>query len=112
METAASDASVAGSIAERSPCAPGVSKPVCEHGARSAGPSIPNGRMGRPSSPHQQGREQDRMFVGVDVSKDRLDVHIRPSGTVFSVSRDEAGLSELVKQLAAMRLTLIVLEAT
>jgi len=68
--------------------------------------------MGRPSSPHQQGREQDRMFVGVDVSKDRLDVHIRPSGTVFSVSRDEAGLSELVKQLAAIRLTLIVLEAT
>lgn len=52
------------------------------------------------------------MFVGIDVSKDRLDVHIRPIGTVFSVARDDAGLEDLVGRLGAMAPALIVLEAT
>lgn len=52
------------------------------------------------------------MFVGIDVSKDRLDVHVRPSGTAFSVSRDEAGLDEMINQLAVVKPALIVLEAT
>ena len=32
------------------------------------------------------------MFVGIDVSKDRLAVHLRPSGESFAVARDGAGL--------------------
>jgi transposase len=52
------------------------------------------------------------MFVGIDVSKDRLDVHIRPSGAAFSVSRDDAGLRDLVSRLGAVSASLIVLEAT
>jgi transposase len=68
--------------------------------------------MGRASSPYQQGREQDRMFVGIDVSKDRLDVHIRPTGEVFAVARDGAGLEQLVGKLRTIAPSLIVLEAT
>ena len=52
------------------------------------------------------------MFVGIDVSKDRLDVHLRPSGEGFAVARDGRGLERLVARLAAARPELIVLEAT
>jgi transposase len=52
------------------------------------------------------------MFVGIDVSKERLDIAIRPTGEVFVVARDEAGLSDLVKRLKAVGPELIVLEAT
>jgi transposase len=51
-------------------------------------------------------------FVGIDVSKDRLDVHLRPSGEAFSVSRDGKGLDELCGRLLALSVALVVLEAT
>jgi transposase len=50
------------------------------------------------------------MFVGIDVAKDRLDVHIRPSGEAFSVSRDDEGVAALAKR--CINPALIVLEAT
>jgi len=50
--------------------------------------------------------------VGIDVSKDRLDVHLRPSGEAFAVARDGKGLESLVERLAALDVSLIVLEAT
>ncbi len=52
------------------------------------------------------------MFVGIDVSKDRLDVSVRPIGDKFVVARDEAGLAELVGRLQTARPELVVLEAT
>src|SRR6185503_8075741 len=103
---------VAGSMTERRPVAPGADKPVCEQGALSVGSLIPNGRMGRRSSPYQQGREQNRRFVGIEVSKDRLDVHVRPSGEVFAVSRDSDGLEDIVTRLQTLAPRLIVVEAT
>ena len=54
----------------------------------------------------------ERMFVGIDVAKDRLDVHVRPSGEAFSVARDGKGLDELVARLRKLDVALIVLEAT
>jgi transposase len=51
-------------------------------------------------------------FVGVDVAKDKLDVHVRPSGAAFVVSRDHAGLAELVEKLKDLAPGLVVLEAT
>ncbi len=65
-------------------------------------------------SPHQRSRVVDKAptFVGVDVSKDRLDVHLRPSGEHFTASHDEAGVAALVERLAALAPTLIALEAT
>jgi transposase len=51
-------------------------------------------------------------YVGIDVSKDQLDVHIHPAGEAFSVSRNEAGLEELIERLKAYALKAIAVEAT
>jgi transposase len=56
--------------------------------------------------------DQPPVFVGIDVSKDRLDVHLRPRAQAFAVARNGEGLQNLVAGLAAVRPALIVLEAT
>ena len=50
--------------------------------------------------------------VGIDVSKDRLDVHVRPSCEVFGVRRDGKGLSDLVERMKALGPERIAVEAT
>ena len=52
------------------------------------------------------------MFVGIDVSKDRLDVHVLPGDEAFAVARHGEGLSELVRRLRALPVGLVVMEAT
>lgn len=52
------------------------------------------------------------MFVGIDVAKDRLDVHLRPTGEAFAVARDGEGLEALAARLRALSPELVVLEAT
>jgi len=52
------------------------------------------------------------MYVGIDVAKDRLDVHVRPTGEAFAVARDGEGVAALVERLKALAPDLIVLEAT
>jgi transposase len=54
----------------------------------------------------------DHLFVGVDVSKDRLDVHVRPGGEAFAVGRDGEGLEQLVERLRSLSPTLVAVEAT
>jgi transposase len=54
----------------------------------------------------------EQTFVGIDVSKDRLDVHLRPGGEAFAVSRDSEGLAALIERLAGLAPALVVLEAT
>jgi len=51
-------------------------------------------------------------FAGIDVSKDRLDVHLRPSGQSFAVPRDGPGLEQLLARLRETAPALVVLEAT
>ena len=51
-------------------------------------------------------------YIGIDVSKDRLDVHILPEGTAFAVARDGKGLAELVERLSAVQPERIAVEAT
>ena len=51
-------------------------------------------------------------WIGVDVSKRQLDVAVRPSGEVFQVKNDEAGLAQLVQRLQAWQPRLVVMEAT
>jgi transposase len=58
-----------------------------------------------------------RVYVGVDVSKDRLDVCLRWSEPesredVFAVAHDEAGIDILVSRLVKERPMLVLLEAT
>jgi transposase len=51
-------------------------------------------------------------FVGIDVAKAVLDLALEPSGEVWSVTNDAAGIHELVSRLAPLAPALIVLEAT
>jgi len=50
--------------------------------------------------------------VGIDVSKDHLDVHSRPSGEAVRLPNDADGLADLVARLAAVTPDRVVLEAT
>jgi transposase len=56
--------------------------------------------------------EPRTVFVGVDVSKDRLDIHLRPSGEAFIVTPDADGLNRLISRLSDLPVALVVLEAT
>jgi transposase len=51
-------------------------------------------------------------IVGIDISKDRLDVHVTPSNEAFVITRDANGLDELVARLRLLQPKLIVMEAT
>jgi transposase len=54
----------------------------------------------------------DAIFVGIDVSKDRLDVAVRPSGDAFFVDRNAVGLEQLAERLRTLSPHLVALEAT
>jgi transposase len=52
-------------------------------------------------------------FVGIDVSKKSLEIHILPSGVHFSVNYNKSGLTTLVKKLKDLQqLQVILMEAT
>jgi transposase len=98
-------------------------KPVREPGRTSAVPSNPNSRLvpekDRFPSPLRQGwdkmaatAETDKQYVGVDVSKERLDVFLHPLGASFAVARSAAGIAELVRKLAQHAPALVAMEAT
>lgn len=54
----------------------------------------------------------DTIVVGIDVSKDRLDVHVHPAGNAFAVSRDAAGIEALIVRIAPLAPRLVAVEAT
>ena len=54
----------------------------------------------------------ESIIIGIDVSKDRLDVAVRPSGEVFMVERNAAGLEKLVRRLRELSPRIVALEAT
>ena len=63
--------------------------------------------------PFAQGWDpMEAMVVGVDVSKDRLDVAVRPTGESFVFKRTAAGIEDLVARLKARSPTLVAIEAT
>src|SRR3954467_1542209 len=98
-------------------------------GPRRPCPRNPNGHQGREAR-IQRNRVMDKAptFVGIDVSKHRLDVHARPSGESFATDYDDEGVAGaappfapadgeegwagLVGPLAALAPALVVLEAT
>ncbi len=51
-------------------------------------------------------------FVGVDVSKDFLDVHIHPLGKSFRISNSKKAISKLLKELLTYNIEQIVCEAS
>ena len=56
--------------------------------------------------------EGTAVVVGIDVSKDRLDVHVRPSGEIFTVERTAAGLDALGPRLRQIAPRLVALPGT
>jgi transposase len=54
----------------------------------------------------------DSIIVGIDVSKERLDVCVRPGGEAFAVGRDAAGIEALLQRLLELSPQLVALEAT
>jgi transposase len=51
-------------------------------------------------------------FVGIDVSKSWVDVHVRPDGTAFRCNTDGEGLAALVRRVHPLMPRLIVMEAS
>jgi transposase len=51
-------------------------------------------------------------FIGIDVSKDHLDIAIRPTHVKFHVLNTDEGVDALLQQLHPLQPTLIVMEAT
>ncbi len=52
------------------------------------------------------------LFVGIDISKSKLDVALRPRDQTWQIDHDEANIAQLVGQLQAQSPTRIVVEAT
>jgi transposase len=52
------------------------------------------------------------VFVGIDVSKARLDIHVLPSQEAFSFANDADGCARLVERLTPIGVSLVVVEAT
>jgi len=107
-----SSVKLSGAVADESSRFPRSLKTAGKQGASSAVPSNPNSRLGRKASSIAQGWEKMDVFVGVDVSKDRLDVHVLPQDESFSVERNGRGLAALVERLRPLLPSLIVVEAT
>jgi transposase len=54
----------------------------------------------------------EAVYVGIDVCKDRLDVHIHPADTAFAVANDAGGWRALKRRLARYTVERVVMEAT
>lgn len=52
------------------------------------------------------------LYVGIDISKDQLDVVVHPAGPALTVANTEHGIATLVQQVRGLRPAAVVLEAT
>ena len=56
--------------------------------------------------------EQEPIYVGIDVSKDRIDVAVRPTGRTWSGSYDEVEVDGLVAELSGLAPEAVIAEST
>src|SRR4051812_25252524 len=92
----------------------GPARPGNNLAPRRPRPRNPNGHQGQQAR-IQRNRVMDKasVFVGIDVAKHRLDVHLRPSGESFTINHGEEEVAALVeRRLLPLEPALIVLEAT
>ena len=57
-------------------------------------------------------REATQSYVGIDISKETLDVALRPTDRTWQVTNTQDGIGELVGELGSFEPELVVLEAT
>jgi transposase len=60
----------------------------------------------------REGAHMDSLYVGIDVSKESLDVAVRPGMEAWSEGNGPEGIGRLVEKLKGMAPMLVVLEAT
>lgn len=53
-----------------------------------------------------------KFYIGVDVSKAKLDIALSNNNSLLQVPNDESGLKDLIKQLSTKKHSLIILEAS
>lgn len=91
------------------------SKPVGEQGSsRRLIPSIPNSCVGSKSASRKAGNRKlmsEKVFVGIDVSKERLDIAASNAERWTSANRED-DFAELIEKLQGWPVELIVLEAS
>ena len=56
--------------------------------------------------------EKEPIYVGIDVSKDRIDVAVRPTGRTWSVSYNEMEVDGLVSELRGLAPEAVIAEST
>ncbi len=56
--------------------------------------------------------ENSELFVGIDISKDTLDMGIQPAGQTIPLPHNEPGITEATRRLLKAQPRLVVLEAT
>lgn len=54
----------------------------------------------------------DAIYVGIDVSKERLDVGLWPSSETFSAPNDRPGIEQLARRLSELAPKIVVMEST
>lgn len=59
-----------------------------------------------------EARSASPVYVGIDVCKDRLDVHLHPMGRRLRVANDRDGIKRLKRELARHPVAGVVMEAT
>lgn len=59
-----------------------------------------------------EARSAQTVYAGIDVCKDRLDVHLHPLGQRLEVANDREGLKRLRRALARHQVALVVMEPT
>lgn len=68
------------------------------------------------SESRMQGKELSEQgvaaYIGIDVCKSHLDIHLHPLDAAFRVSNDRRGIGALIRRLAGERIVLVVVEAT
>lgn len=55
---------------------------------------------------------QQPQWVGIDVSKASLDIHLRPSNQQFQFNNQASGIAELIQQLQSFEVEQVILEAS
>lgn len=51
-------------------------------------------------------------YVGIDISKEKLDIHIRPTNTFFVVKNNKEDILKLTKELKELNPEMVVMEST
>lgn len=79
---------------------------------RLPGPRVRIGKAGPREGKGADHMDEKQTYVGIDVSKEHLDVVLRPTGEYLMANNDERGIESLAARLKEVGPALVVVEAT